>query len=48
MNTKHKKKKKRQKRLKAAKHQRSIKEAYLKRYPNIYVYNHYASIELVE
>jgi len=41
------KKKKRDKRLKSQRHQRSIRDAYLKKYPNLIVKHHYASIDLI-
>jgi len=44
---KSKKKKKREKRIRENKHLHSIRGAYLKKYPSLFVYNKYASLDLV-
>lgn len=48
MNTKEKKRKKRAARLKKKKHSKSLRDAYLKKYPNVFVKQMYASIDFVE
>lgn len=42
-----KKKKKRDKKIKELKHKKSLKGAYLKKYPNLFVHGKYANIELI-
>jgi hypothetical protein len=45
MKTKNQKKKKRERELKKLKHKKSLKTAYLKKYPEFFVQSEYASID---